>query len=246
MSVTMVLHEFGVSVSELDVVSRAYEHGWLAGEPGNWQGMPPAQAEDLLESYGVPAHLETFPDGTQAIDALRERLDAGFDAVLAIDSSEVWEGVDDDLTLGGDRLDHAVVVTEVDDQAGTVTLNDPGHPEGAGMVVDLAQFTDAWEDSDFQMVVTDQAPTGQLPAEPEEIPQSAPETPLPQPIPIGPDTGAPAGEPGSEPPIADTTDEPAQDGDGIGEAPLVIGAGGLILLPIYLIAREARKRRETT
>ena len=53
-----------------------------------------------------------------------------------------------------DRSDHALVVTQVDFNAGTVTLADPGSPDGNGLTVSIEQFEDAWADSNFEMVAT--------------------------------------------------------------------------------------------
>lgn len=150
-SIAMVLSELtGVPRDETQMVQAAIDRDMLVGEPGAWIGMVVQDVATLLTEYGAPSHVET---GT--LDSLRTYLDQGRDIILFVDSSEVWYGVDDDGTAG-DRQDHFLVITEIDDERGVATLNDPGIPNGVAREVSLSVIEDAWQDSGYEMVVTDQ------------------------------------------------------------------------------------------
>jgi hypothetical protein len=149
-SIAMVLAELtGVQYGETQMVQAAIDRGMLVGEPGAWEGMYVHNVAALLTEFGAASHVES---GT--LDSLRAYLDQGRDIILFVDSSEVWYGTDDDGTAG-DRQDHFLVITEIDDERGVATLNDPGWPTGVGREVSLATIEDAWQDSSYQMVVTD-------------------------------------------------------------------------------------------
>ena len=149
-SIAMVLSELtGVHYGEGEMVQAALDRGTLRGEPGAWDGMYVQDVAALLTDYGAPSHVES---GT--LDSLRGYLDQGRNIILFVDSSEVWYGTDDDGTAG-DRQDHFLVITEIDDERGVATLNDPGWPTGVGSEVSLSVIEDAWQDSNYEMVVTD-------------------------------------------------------------------------------------------
>jgi Peptidase_C39 like family len=139
-SIAMVLSELtGVPRDETQMVQAALDRDMLVGEPGAWIGMYVQDVATLLTEYGAPSHVET---GT--LDSLRTYLDHGRDIILFVDSSEVWQGIDDDGTAG-DRQDHFLVITEIDDERGVATLNDPGIPNGVGREVSLTVIEDAWQ-----------------------------------------------------------------------------------------------------
>ncbi len=72
-----------------------------------------------------------------------------------MDSSEIWEGQDDDFFGPGIDADHAVQVIGLDySDPGNplVILNDPGTANGGGAMIPLEIFMGAWEDSGCFMV----------------------------------------------------------------------------------------------
>ena len=168
-SVAMVLSEIlGIQVDTSDaVVSRALDMGLIEFDPdnpdykdfGGWSGMTEIGAMALLESYGVDANYR-YGD----LDDLAAYLDAGHAIMIAVDSSEVWENIDDDSTDGGQAADHMLVVKNIDVSTGTVALNDPGDPDGSMRQIPLDQFLDAWSDSGNGMIVTDLAVENVLPS----------------------------------------------------------------------------------
>lgn len=211
-AVAQVVGEWqGHNVGEPEVVSRAVAHGWLTttdttgdGVPDDASGMTSADAEALLESYGIPA-TTTHGD----LKDLESLLDADRDIIAYVDSDEVWSGADDDGADGGSDANHAVVVTGIDDE--NVYLADPGDPSGAISVVPRATFEDAWDDSGREMLVTDTAPPRSEPA------SNAPAHPIP---------GSPAD---GVPPADASAGKPAAGGMLIST-----NSTGVVLLPVVL------------
>lgn len=157
-SIAQVVAEFsGLEITDEAVFAqRAIEMGFLTPESDGWSGMSLEQGEALIESFGVEATVTTG-----GLDSLALYLDQGYDVIVGIDSSEVWEGIDDDTTPEGVVADHAVVVTGIDLERGVVILSDPGNPDAGNMEeVRISRFLDAWDDADREMLVTDNPAPG--------------------------------------------------------------------------------------
>jgi Peptidase_C39 like family len=170
MSTVMVLNEFGIPATEFDAMVTAWANGWLDGEPGAWKGMSPEGAEELLKKYGIESHVET----DQTLDDLLRYLEEDRGIICAVDSDELWYGAADDETVEDAGPDHAVVITEINEgetlvlpdgteTTGTVTLNDPGSPDGMAYKLPLETFVETWDDSQNKMVVTDVVPPPDTP-----------------------------------------------------------------------------------
>ena len=169
-SVGMVISEFfGRVVTEEETVDAAIELGFLTHDSEGWSGLTVFDTEKLVEHFGISAHIEppidpvtgefldpVTPD--EALDNLGEHLDANHGVVLMVDADEVWTDVEDDGTFG-DGMDHAVVIRQINEETGTVILNDPGNPDGGReWEMSIEDFMEAWDDSGYAMVVTDEAP----------------------------------------------------------------------------------------
>ena len=174
-SVGMVVSEFlGRFVPESETVDSAIELGFLTHDSSGWSGLTVFETEALVEHYGIDAHIEPPVDpatgeflqettSDEAIDRLNEHLDADRGIILMVDGDEVWTNAEDDGTFG-DGMDHAVVIRQVNEVNGTVTLNDPGNADGGQeWVMSIDDFLEAWDDSGYAMVVTDGAPEGAAP-----------------------------------------------------------------------------------
>ncbi|MCR4413969.1 MAG: C39 family peptidase [Thermoguttaceae bacterium] len=149
----MILRQFGVEVSEAQLVYDATSHGWLTD-----RGMNPADMGRLLEYYGVPMH-QCSGDG---IEAIASEIAMGHKVIVAVDSGELWkqDWFFEDW-IDPNAPDHAVVVTGLDlsdPKQPKVYLNDPGDPTGAGKAYPLEDFLEAWADSRYYYVATDHAP----------------------------------------------------------------------------------------
>lgn len=158
-SVAMVVADIaGIPLpSNEEVVDRALEMGLITYDPSEsdpnlaWSGMVDVDIVTLIESYGVDVTLSY--DNT--LDDLCTALDNGQAVMIGVDAYEVWYGVDNDDEDGGQGVNHELVVTGVDTEAGLVYLNDSADPEGAGVVIPLDQFMDAWADDNYGMITTD-------------------------------------------------------------------------------------------
>lgn len=149
----LILNDFGIPVTEDQLVQYSYEHGWYTGDgTGTLMG----DVGNLLMDAGIPC--------TQHIDAnvfdLTKELAQGHKIIVGIDSSELHSGSLSswlkDL-FQGNSPDHALIVAGIDltdPDNPMVILTDPGTGEPAAPYP-LDQFMDAWADSSHFMVSTD-------------------------------------------------------------------------------------------
>ena len=150
----MILHAFGVNVSEAQLTYEATANGWLTEGGTSLENLA-----RLLESHGVATH--TVPHGS--VEALVAELAQGHKVIAAVDSGEMWK-TDlpwEDL-FKAHGADHAIVVTGLDMSDSThpkVYINDPGDPHGAGKPYPLNEFLDAWADGGNLYAATDHAPS---------------------------------------------------------------------------------------
>lgn len=137
----------GQDFEEAELRELAEENGWYMPEAGT----PVDDVGNILEHMGLT--VERSQDNS--IDDIAQCLQDGGQVIVAVDSSELWEGVNDDDFGPGMQADHAVQVIGIDytDPAEPmVILNDPGASNGGGAQVPLDEFVDAWEDSGCFMV----------------------------------------------------------------------------------------------
>lgn len=136
-------HEF----HESDLRVLAEEQGWYSPEGGT----PMDDVGNLLEHMGLTVERSQG----NSIRDLEECLQNGGEVIVGVDSSEIWEGQDDDFFGPGIDADHAVQVIGLDySDPGNplVILNDPGTANGGGAMIPLEIFMGAWEDSGCFMV----------------------------------------------------------------------------------------------
>jgi LysM repeat protein len=124
------------------------------GKPVTGQGETLADAETVLDSFGVESHVES--DAT--LSALEQYLDDGRAIVVGVNADEIWHGENTAANPTG-RANHALLITGIDETRGLVTLSDPGHPDGNTTEVPLDVFKEAWADGENQLLVTDQPVT---------------------------------------------------------------------------------------
>lgn len=142
----------GEPVSEAQLVYDATINGWLTD-----RGMSPMDAGNLLKLYGIDCHVTH----EAAVEDLIAELSQGHKVIVGVDSGELWK---EDFPLEDffhQAADHAIWITGVDfsDPANPkAIINDSGDPNGCGKEYDLSDFVDAWQDSGFFYVATDNAP----------------------------------------------------------------------------------------
>ena len=139
--------------SEEELALEAMSKGYYA--PG--VGTLPEDVGNLLEDHGIEVERS---DGN-SIENITDKLSKHQKVIVGVDANEIWAPSDEEQLkdlLFMPEANHAVMVTGYDDSTKTVYLNDPGHPGGKAMRVDLEDFKNAWNDSCNFMVCTVEAP----------------------------------------------------------------------------------------
>lgn len=137
----------GRDFSEAELRDLAEQNGWY--DPNG--GTPMDDVGNILEHMG----LQVNKSQGNSISDIEECLANGGEVIVGVDSSEIWEGEDDDFFGPGMDADHAVQVIGIDrsnPDEPMVILNDSGCANGCGALVPLDEFMAAWEDSGCFMV----------------------------------------------------------------------------------------------
>jgi hypothetical protein len=154
----IIMQEFGIPVTEDQLVERASELGIYNG------GTAPEHVGVLLDEAGIPVKQMVNAD----IFDLTSELAQGHKIIVGVDSGELWakdHGIWEQIKewwedLWGNEIpDHALIVSSIDNANPNdprVVLTDPGTGEIRHYPLD--QFMDAWRDSGCYMVSTDIAP----------------------------------------------------------------------------------------
>ncbi len=147
----IILNDFGVPVTEDQLVQYSIDRGWYNGN-----GTAFGDIGKILVDAGIPC---TQQDGANIYDLTNE-LAQGHKVIVTVDSGELWDnGILDWLKdiFMGETPDHALIVTDIDmsdPNDPKVILTDPGTGQSAEPYP-LDQFMDAWGDSHNFMVSTD-------------------------------------------------------------------------------------------
>lgn len=151
----MILERFGIEISEAQLVYDSVSNGWLTDSGTTMEDMG-----SLLEHYGVSTH-QGMGGG---IESMIYELAQGHKLIVAVDSGELWnEDIFIEDWLNPNGADHAIMINGIDASDPDnilVMVNDPGHPQGAGMAYPLDEFMDAWNDSGQFYMSTSEAPPG--------------------------------------------------------------------------------------
>lgn len=181
-SIAQVVSEYtGISFpDEQAFVDIANELGAFVVGPDGVPGLTLDGGVAILHEVGIPA-VSGFGD----LASLEAHLDAGYSIIVAVDSGELWTGeAQEDLVA-----DHALVVTGIDLERGTVLLSDPGTPGGNLAEYPLGLFENAWADSDHSWILVEQpasnftADVASAPSEAMEVIEPTGSVPEPAPVP---------------------------------------------------------------
>jgi uncharacterized protein YvpB len=150
-----VLNQFGIPVSETDVVTHAVEGGECTFSPGDISGSGGTTLSDqagILTDYGVPAHTESG----QSLEQLAASVEHGHGVIVEANAGVLW---DDPNYVESGHANHAVTVTGVarDPATGDIQgfyINDSGTGQ-SGEFINAQTMTSAWQDTGGQCVVTD-------------------------------------------------------------------------------------------
>lgn len=147
----LILQDFGIDVSEDQLVEYSIQHGWYNGD-----GTQMGDIGKCLVDAGIPCHQQV---DANVYDLVNE-LQMGHKVIVGVDSGELWDNSFWDWLKDlfvGDTPDHALIVAGIDmsdPDNPMVILTDPGTGEPSAPYP-LDQFMDAWKDSQCFMVATD-------------------------------------------------------------------------------------------
>lgn len=154
-SQAIVLKEYGIDVTQEELMEVAKSQGWYV----EGHGTPLDKVGKLLEHYDVPT---TFTEGNNVFNLANE-LAQGHRVIVTVDSGELWhDGILQDLKdlVIGDTPNHALVVVGMDTSNPDdvkVIVTDPGNGN-LQKAYSEKQFVDAWKDSNCFMAATDVSP----------------------------------------------------------------------------------------
>lgn len=150
-SIAQIVSEYTgvIYKDEMEFVDIANEIGAFSVGHDGVPGIPFEKGVEILNEAGVPAEYR-FGD----LESLESDLDAGYNIIVFVDSGELWTGEASEDYVP----DHAVVITGIDTERGTVILSDPGSPGGNFSEVPIGLFMNSWADSENAMIVCDKAP----------------------------------------------------------------------------------------
>ncbi len=140
----VIEHFAGVDIPEDALIEISEANGWYDSSSNGGTSME--DVGNLLEVFGIQTERMTGA----TMDTIRDCLRDGCGVIVAVDSGELWYG-DNDFFFDW-TPDHAVQVIGVDDENGMVILNDPGAPDGCGVMYPIELFVDAWADSNCFLV----------------------------------------------------------------------------------------------
>lgn len=147
----LVLNDFGIPVTQEDLIKEATQNGWYA----QGEGTPLEFVGNLLENHGV--EVNRFENAN--IFNLTNELAQGHKVIIGVDANELWHnGFLQDVkdTIVGETANHALIVAGIDTSDPNnvqVILEDPGTGDVAKSYP-MEQFMDAWKDSHCYMVST--------------------------------------------------------------------------------------------
>lgn len=171
----IILRDFGMDISQEQLIAFAEQNGWFSEEDGT----PLGYVGYILQSQGVGVHQEM--DCTM-YDLVNE-LSQGHRVIVGVDADELWDdgfmGLKGDWNdlVHGEAANHALIVAGVEVNPNNpddvkVILTDPGTGD-LRVEYDFDKFMDAWQDSHCFMVATNEpAPYQYDPATGREIPSN--------------------------------------------------------------------------
>jgi Peptidase_C39 like family len=148
-----ILRQFGIEVTEADIVAHAITRGLctLEDNPRMSGRTTLLDHVQILSDFGIPAHYET----SGSLEDLASRLEQGRGVILALDCGVLWDNAD----FYDGRANHAVTAIGVARHPETREIqgfyvNDSGTGQ-PGRFVDAATMNEAWREMGGTHVVTD-------------------------------------------------------------------------------------------
>lgn len=151
----LILQQFGIDVTQEEMIAIAKENGWYA----EGYGTPMNMVGKLLDYFGIDVKGS---EGNNIFN-LSNELSQGHQIIVGVDAYELIypdERAGMDMVYG-EAANHALVVVGIDtSDPGNiqVIVTDPG-TGNRQMAYPAEQFMDAWKDSNCFMVSTNDVPT---------------------------------------------------------------------------------------
>lgn len=150
----IVLRDFGIQIPQDELRDYAQTMGWYN------EGTKTPYIGNLLEACGVHVHKMWGARIANLIDELSQ----GHRVIVSVDSDELWSKYGSDEWKGFqaiDGSDHALIVAGInvdkfDPHKLSVVLTDPGNGK-VYVEYNINHFYQAWQDSRFFMMATDEA-----------------------------------------------------------------------------------------
>lgn len=142
----LILQRFGIYIPEEKLYEEAVSNGWYH------EGTSPEDVGKLLELHGIPVAQYENANIFNLVNELAQ----GHQVIVGVDSGELWGDNIFDIVFEDNKADHALVVSGVDTSDPNnikVILTDPGTGDLL-KEYPLDQFVDAWQDSKFFMMTT--------------------------------------------------------------------------------------------
>lgn len=153
----LILKDFGIDVTETELVQAASANGWYNG------GTVPQDVGNLLNLAGIPITQKNNANVFNLVNELAQ----GHEVIVGVDADELWHNstISEKFTnwlndaFGEQGGNHALIVAGIDTRDPNniqVIVKDPGSGDD-GKPYPLNQFMDAWADTQCFMVATDVA-----------------------------------------------------------------------------------------
>lgn len=144
----LILQDYGIYLSEDQLVNESIAHGWYTGN-----GTSPDNVGNLLELHGI--HCNHY-EGANIFNLTNE-LAQGHKIIVGVDSGELWDNDILDKFFEDNKADHALIVSGIDTSDPNnvkVILTDPGTGDLL-KEYPMDKFVDAWQDSNCYMITTE-------------------------------------------------------------------------------------------
>ena len=132
-----ILHRRFIRFDKAELIALAREHNWLRKE-----GVPLHAIGQILSHMGLI--ISRKYDGM--LDDISKALSMDNDVIVAVDSDKLYLGLPDEE----DAVNHAIVVTAINQKAETVSIYDPQH--NMNKTIAVCDFERAWRESNYYMV----------------------------------------------------------------------------------------------
>ena len=132
-----ILRRRNIEFNPEDLVSSARENQWFKNE-----GTPLHAIGQLLVKHDLPITRKY----NSTIDDIENCLSLDNDIIVAVNTPKLYA----EKPMFDESVNHAIVVTAIDTNEGTVTIYDPEH--GKDEAIPISYFQNAWKDSLNYMV----------------------------------------------------------------------------------------------